>query len=268
MQISLKMSLVFSIILTASSKMKVLLNKLDHTSYLFKYHSSFALNLCNHLFSALLPLVLEWSPTKEQFLTSGNTCPKYWLWYFTTIIFSCAIGFGSCIDVISHHKQSGISLSILSFGFASMSFRFFASAAVITWHVDEIVAGLGNLHIAYQHLSNLFCFILCSILMQRIYLISLYLLACFKSRPTKRLSSDFQWIIITYILKQAIFTMIIFPTTLTPLALWVKMDPFSCTFPKLFCPHNCTFISKLILLFLREICTLIYFTEVCHFVAL
>lgn len=104
-------------------------------------------------------MVLEWSPTNEQFQTTGNRSPKYWQWYFKTFIFTCFIGFGPCIDVFTNRKEAGISLSIISFGFASMSFLFWASTAVIIWKVDEFVAGLGYLNNACHHIGKLFQFI-------------------------------------------------------------------------------------------------------------
>ncbi len=108
-------------------------------NYQFRYYCSHALLLCNKLFSVMSPIVLEWSPSTEQFETAGPQSSKYWKWYFNTFIVAGVIGFGCCLDVIAHAKETGGALVVLSCGLGAMSFLFWASAATVIWKVDEIL---------------------------------------------------------------------------------------------------------------------------------
>lgn len=132
-----------------------LLQKHLQTCHKFKNHSSSCLHLSKTLFPYMPPMVLEWSSPNEQFQTRGNTQYKYWPWYMVLYMVTCFIGFGSCVDVVIHLKESGPPLAIMAFGFGSLSLLLWSSATVFIWNIDEIVLGFRYLNTICRHNGSL-----------------------------------------------------------------------------------------------------------------
>lgn len=115
-----------------------------------------ALRLYNKLFNYLPPIVIKWSELNEQFELTGNTYSDNWIWYFNTFIVSAVIGFGSCIDVITHIEEAGSSLFVMSCGYASLVFLSCSSAVVMIQNKHEIVTGIKYLKNVFETLRK-FC---------------------------------------------------------------------------------------------------------------
>ncbi len=113
-----------------------------------------ALNLHNQLFRYMTPMIIKWSASNEHFEFQGNSFWGYWRWCFNTFIVAGVIGFGSCIDIIAHRKEAGSSLVVISSGFASLSFIFWACATVLILRVEEIVGGIVYLRNILKYLGK------------------------------------------------------------------------------------------------------------------
>ncbi len=113
-----------------------------------------ALNLYNKLFRYMSPMIISWSVSNEQFEVKGKTISGYWKWCFNTFIVAGVIGFGSSVDVITHKKEAGSSLVVISCGFASLSFLFWTCAAVLILNVEEVVDGIIFLRNILKYLGN------------------------------------------------------------------------------------------------------------------
>lgn len=100
------------------------------------------------------PMVIKWSTSDEQFQVQGNSNRGFWIWCFNTFIVAGVIGFGSSIDVITHNEEAGGSLVVISCGFASLSFLFWACASVLIRNADEIVRGIVYLRNILKYLGK------------------------------------------------------------------------------------------------------------------
>lgn len=100
-------------------------------------------------------MVIKWSTSNEQFELQEKSLRKgYWIWCFNTFIVAGLIGFGSCLDVVTHKEEAGSSLAVISCGLASLSCLYWASSAVLIRNKDEIVGGIIDLKNVLKYLGK------------------------------------------------------------------------------------------------------------------
>src|SRR5687768_12632282 len=99
-----------------------------------------ALDLYAKLFCYMPPMVIKWSKSSGRFQVQNKShWWTDWVWCLNIFIFVFLIGFGSCIDVITHRNEAGGSLFVITCLFGSLSFLTWTCAAVLNWNVDKII---------------------------------------------------------------------------------------------------------------------------------
>lgn len=169
--------------------------------------------LCNKLFGYMCPMVLEWCPETCQFSTKGRGHSQYWLWYFNIFIIVGLIGFGSCLVVMTHPKESGIAAVIISCFLAACSFLVWSSVAILSWHAETIVNGMSGVRKFWKKLETV---------------------SAHEKWPPQPLFHELFWQLVYLFQKLLFIIFFVLPFILTPLIIFVEMDPFYFTMPKIF----------------------------------
>lgn len=205
--------------------------------------------LCNKLFFYMCPMVLEWNPETLLFSTKGRCNRRYWLWYFNIFVIAGIVGFGSCIVVITHPRESGYPAFIMSCFLATLSCLTWSTVAIVSWHAQTFIEGFANFKKYWQELKRI---------------------SSFHRWPQNQLFSNFLWQI-THLSQKVLFLVVsLLPFTFAPLTLFVEMDPFYFTLPKLFpaLQHNFHSLSGCSTFALRVYFSLVCVTEACRFLVI
>lgn len=203
--------------------------------------------LYNRLFRFMCPMVLSWCPEQHKFSTLGASNPKYWLWYFNVFVIAGVVGFGNCLLAVACVDETGVAMTIMSFGLAAMSFLLWSSVAVLSFHAQNIAN-------SFKSLAKLF---------------QLFEKSC-KIFPKNRLHSKLYWKIYHVLQISMQILLFIIAFVFTFFEIFAQIDPFYYTFPKYFPFLRNDFNTVLgwITFILRVVLTAICNGEACRFFAM
>lgn len=107
------------------------------------------------LYKFLYPPILEWNADTETFFNRGKTAKRYWLWIFTFLVPCFGIGAPSMVFTIlkaSHFKLMNVLFSLI---LLPVNLSISASAAIIFWHVEDIVEAFDRMKQLLQQIGKI-----------------------------------------------------------------------------------------------------------------
>lgn len=218
------------------------------------YFCSFPLSSFNKLYflqNKLDPLVLEWCPTSSSFYSCGKTSTKYWPNYFIIYLICFAIGTGSCgLIIMNPTKLSDINVvvRVAATFLTCLGIKIMLSLTIFITHLDEIICGFYNLKFLVQNLNT-----------------SLEEYLADQDKYIRVFYGPKFWRNVAKLLIMCEPGLISYFLMLTPIVIYMELDPFVITFPLIF-PRLCQ--ATWFLICARLICGYICIVEACRFVTL
>lgn len=104
----------------------------------------------------MLPPVLQWDSSTNEYSSRGAWHPKYWPWYFATFIFGTGSGVAGCIYSLFHSKQ----LELVNFTFqiilVPLGLSLLLPTAVVCRYVKDVVLAFKRMNYILRELGKNF----------------------------------------------------------------------------------------------------------------